>query len=945
MNSKSHTNDDGSVDSWLDAGSIQYLESMYQQFLTSGGVGDARWNRKLAAIAEGAKNKEALHAAVQAYFQERMLRNRPYVAEQIADQGGHNDASIENKLRALLDSYRDYGHIEAHLGLFQETESHERLTLAYHGLSEKDRSETVVMMGVRQTVDAHIANAKAVYSSSVGLECQYLESDAEKQWLYEQMQSRLTSKLRERVRLDGLGDLIKAEELEKHLGKSYVGQKRFSLEGCDSLIPLLNRCIETLCEEDTKEVVIGMAHRGRLNVMVNALGMPVRELGSLFEGVQDGSKSGDVKYHLGYTLVKPFGEKQIYVVLGFNPSHLEAINAVTMGSVRARQDRVRDGNTPLEKQACSILIHGDASIAGQGVVSECLNMAYTPCNGIYGTLHIVVNNQIGFTTEPGDGRSARYCTGIAKSIDAPVLHVNALDVDAVLWCAEIAVAYRAIFKKDIFIDMIGFRYHGHNESDDPCVANPSLYHAISKRAALYSDRYAKTLIEDGLLTEKTYRSKRDAVQAAIQDGKSFWPRPSSLHSWQFEHWQKYASNDWTLQTSTYADDALLKQACEYVSCVPDGFTMSRTVEKMHAKRTRMLYGEDSIDWGTGEILAYATLLLENYPVRLTGQDVRRGTFSHRHAVYFDAENGSAHHCLKDCAKQGNTHFDCFNSPLSEYACLGFEYGYAETNGKGLVIWEAQFGDFANTAQVVIDQFISSGWQKWRRMSGVVLLLPHGAEGQGPEHSSARLERFLQLCAQDNFQVCQPTTPAQLFHMLRRQVLRLYRRPLVCFTPKSLLRHPLAVSRLDALSRGEFQTVIDDDTMRSDDQKHAKTLVLCTGKVYYEILSARNKHVECPVPILRLEQIYPFPHDALSSCLSCYSNVTTVVWCQEEPKNQGAWYALRHRIEKHLSAKQRLCFVGRPMMSSPAEGSFAQFKSAQDEVIRTIVDIMIQGDKR
>lgn len=937
--------------SWIDASSMQYLNASYERFLHSGQLeAQSSWHGlyDTLAVDEANPSVSCEHQSVCAYFAERMKKLQPYVTvpseTPTTHQGSNHSVSTTASYAAvtlLEEAYAHFGHTQAQLGVFFQTKVDERLSKVLESLESS--ANTLGAWQWRQYngegYSALIERLNKVYCASVGLECMSIESSTEKEWLQACMWQRVHEPPSHDERKRAYYELLAAYELEQYLGKSYVGQKRFSLEGCDALIPFMDRMITELVEEEVHEVVIGMAHRGRLNVMTNIMGMPYSALGGLFSGAEGTSGSGDVKYHLGYTALKEVGDKRIYVVLGCNPSHLEAINAVTMGSVRARQDRVAGKLKRKSQQSIAVLVHGDASIAGQGVVSECVNMGYTECYHTGGVIHIVVNNQIGFTTEPKDARSSRYCTSIAHTINAPVLHVNAQDTDAVIWAAKTAVSYRQRFGKDIFIDLIGYRQHGHNESDDPIVANPKLYAEIAKQQCVHNV-YHDQLMQEGVVTDKSVKACKQAISAVIAEGGSMAPRTEE-HSWQYHHWIRYQKDEWCAPVVTSVAAKALQAMQKLILKLPKQFTFSRQLERVHQKRLKMYQGEQAMDWGACELLAYASILAEGMPVRLSGQDVRRGTFSHRHAVYYDAVTGKPFCALSEHFKDAD--FYCYNTALSEYAALGFEYGYAETNGECLVIWEAQFGDFVNNAQVMIDQFISSGWEKWGRMCGLVLLLPHGAEGQGPEHSSARLERFLQLCAQQNFQVCYPTTPAQYFHMIRRQMLRLYRRPLVVMSPKSLLRHPQATSTLDVLVKGRFEVVLDDEYLRDEELFQVKTLVLCSGKLYYDILTARQKTTGSTFPLVRLEQLYPFPYDALKETLQRYPSVNRVIWCQEEPKNQGAWYAIRHRIEAVLGKQQELVYMGKGMMASPAEGSHKRFKESHEAIVQEIINATVRGD--
>jgi 2-oxoglutarate dehydrogenase E1 component len=727
--------------------------------------------------------------------------------------------------------------------------------------------------------------------------------------------------------------LTAAETLERYLHTKYVGQKRFSGEGGDTMIPMLDRLIEKAGAAGVQETIIGMAHRGRLNVLVNTLGKMPADLFSEFEGKYAKYLSaGDVKYHQGFSshVITPGGPMGL--TLAFNPSHLEVVNAVVEGSVRSRQHRRGDAKGD---QVLPVLIHGDAAVAGQGILQEVLNMAQT--RGYYtgGTIHLVVNNQIGFTTsDPRDTRGTLYCTDIAKMVEAPILHVNGDDPEACLLAVDIAMDYRQQFHKDVFIDLICFRRLGHNEADEPMVTQPLMYKKIGQHPGtrkLYADR----LVAEGAIGAEDADAMIAAYRAAMDKGthtnKTILSNYKAPYS---ADWSPYTRGfKWTEPADTTVPMKALKALAKKVCEVPAGFKLHPRVEKVIADRRAMADGKMALDWGMGETLAYATLLDDGYGVRLSGEDVGRGTFVHRHAVLHDQNRekwDSGTWVPLEHLKEGQPTIEIIDSVLTELGVLGFEYGYATSDPQRLVIWEAQFGDFANGAQVVIDQFISSGEAKWGRLCGLVLLLPHGYEGQGPEHSSARPERFLQLCAEHNMQVCVPTTPAQIYHLLRRQMIRPYRTPLVVISPKSLLRHKEAVSTLEELADGGFQTVIGETekiTARS-----VRRVILCTGKVYYELLAYRREHKITDVAIIRFEQLYPFPHDEYKKQLAKFPNAKEVVWCQEEPQNQGAWYRLRAYFRADAGPKQVVAYAGRPVSASPAVGYLSKHLAQQKQLI-------------
>jgi 2-oxoglutarate dehydrogenase E1 component len=714
--------------------------------------------------------------------------------------------------------------------------------------------------------------------------------------------------------------LTSAEGIEKHLHRKYIGQKRFSLEGGESLIPILDELIQRAGSNGTREIVLGMAHRGRLNVLVNILGKTPAVLFSEFEGTHespDAGNSGDVKYHLGFSsnISTPGGP--VHLALSFNPSHLEIINPVVEGSVKARQDRhgQEDFNTVIP-----ILLHGDAAFAGQGVVMETMNMSETRAYTTGGTIHIVINNQIGFTTSnPFDARSTLYCTDVANMVQAPVFHVNGDDPEAVIFVTQIALDYRMTFNKDVVIDLICYRRHGHNEADEPATTQPIMYQTIRKHPTTRKI-YADKLISESIVTEQQVQQMQSDYDLSLASGKEVSRPVLSEATYSYTtQWKKYFGHQWDDVCDTSVPLDQLRYCNEQMLKLPPGFEIHPRVEKVMDNRRKMAAGALALDWGFAENMAYATLLFEQHNIRISGQDIGRGTFAHRHAILHNQKSGDYYIPLQHL-EQEQGKFYIFDSLLSEVGVLGFEYGYSSTNPETLVVWEAQFGDFANGAQVVIDQFISSGETKWNRLCGLVMLLPHGYEGQGPEHSSARLERYLQLCAEQNMQVCSPTTPAQIFHLLRRQIIRPQRKPLIVMSPKSLLRHKQATSTLEDLTSNQFQPVIPEHA--AVDNAKISRVVLCSGKVYYDLLNVRDEEQLDHIAIVRIEQLYPFPIKLLEQQFDRYPNLKKIIWCQEEPKNQGAWYQIRHRLVSIFGDKFPLHYVGRKQSASPAVGNFA-----------------------
>ena len=762
----------------------------------------------------------------------------------------------------------------------------------------------------------------------------YIADPAQKRWLQEKLESsRSLPKFSVEKRKRILERVTAAEGLEKYLHTKYVGQKRFSLEGGDSFIASMDEVIQRGGEAGVQEIVIGMAHRGRLNVLINTLGKSPAELFAEFDGKHaDDLPSGDVKYHKGFSSDVSTPGGPVHLSLAFNPSHLEIVNPVVEGSCKARQNRRGDheGNEVLP-----VLVHGDAAFAGQGVVMETLNLAQTRGYGTGGTVHIVINNQIGFTTsDPRDTRSTSYCTDVVKMIEAPVLHVNGDDPEAVVFATQIAMDFRKEFHKDIVVDIVCYRRLGHNEQDTPALTQPLMYKRI---AALPTTRklYADRLVAQNVISA----TEADAMVAEYRKGMDEGQLISNpvISNYKGKHavdWAPFLNKKWTDVADTSVPMAELKRIGTKMTTMPASLKLHSLVEKVIADRRAMANGDIKMDWGFGEHMAFATLVASGYSVRLSGQDCGRGTFTHRHAVLHDQNRerwDSGSYIPLQNITEGQGDFTVIDSVLSEEAVLGFEYGYATAEPNSLVIWEGQFGDFVNGAQVVIDQFISSGETKWGRSSGLVLMLPHGYEGQGPEHSSARPERFLQLCAEHNMQVVQPTTPSQIFHVLRRQMIRQFRKPLVILTPKSLLRNKEAVSPLEELSKGGFNTVIGETDSKIDAKK-VKKVVFCSGKVYFDLTTARRERELADVAIIRMEQLYPFPYKAFEAEMKKYPAATQVVWCQDEPQNQGYWYYIQHHLLESLKEGQKLSYAGRPASASPAVGYYDKHYAQQKELL-------------
>jgi 2-oxoglutarate dehydrogenase E1 component len=900
-----------------------YVESLYEQFLADPASVEPRWRDYFAALPrEGAPQPS--QRSIQAAIAARARTARPGNAA--ADPAGGESGAKQGAVSRLIQIYSNRGHLVAKLdplGL-DKRERPKVLDLEYFGLSEADldteffTSSRTDAVGRKQKLREIIAHLNHVYCGTIGAEFAHVSNTDERLWLQDEFQSgRLRQHFSPDERRNILWQLTAAEGLERYLHTKYVGQKRFSLEGGDALIPLLDDVIQQGGGMGAEEFVIGMAHRGRLNVLVNVLGKAPSALFSEFEGKYDTAHmkgSGDVKYHKGFSADLRTAGGNVHVALAFNPSHLEIVNAVVEGSVRARQERRGDD---AGARVVPVLLHGDAAFAGQGVVME--TMQLSQAHGYYtgGTLHIVINNQVGFTTsEPRDARSTMYCSDVAKMLEAPIFHVNADDPEAVVFVARLAVAYRMRFHKDVVIDLVCYRRLGHNEADEPAATQPVMYAAIRRHPTarkIYGDR----LVADGVMTEPEVAAMVEQYRAGLDQGRPQARASLGMIGNKYTvDWSEFMEVDWDTRIQSGVGMPRLKALGERITSVPADFPLHARVQQVVANRRRMVAGELPLDWGCAETLAYASLLEDGHSVRISGQDVGRGTFFHRHAVLHNQETGARYVPLMHI-RERQPRFQVIDSVLSEEAVMGFEYGYSTTEPNALVVWEGQFGDFANGAQVVIDQFISSGESKWGRICGLALFLPHGYEGQGPEHSSARLERFLQLCAETNMQVCVPSTPAQMFHMLRRQMLRSFRKPLIVMTPKSLLRHELAVSQLEELAHGSFSNIIDE--VDEVNPAQVRRIVFSSGKVYYDLLRARRAGDLREVVLVRLEQIYPFPVEEYDSIMRRYPNAREVVWCQEEPQNQGAWYQIRHQLDRPIAGKRELLYAGRAPAAAPATG--------------------------
>lgn len=933
------------ANSYLFGGNAPYVEELYEAYLNNPGSVPDNWRAYFDAVqnvpaVDGSDKPDVAHAPVIASFAE-LAKQGPVRASNPAA-----DAELGRKRVAaqqLIAAYRFLGSRWANLDPLQRQErpTIPELEPSFYGFTDSDMEVqftiTNTYFGTETATLRDLLNAlRDTYTRSIGAEFMYISDPTEKRWLQQKLESiRSTPKFTAEKKKHILDRLTAAEGLERYLHTRYVGQKRFSLEGGESFIASIDEAIQRAGERGVEEIVIGMAHRGRLNVLVNTLGKMPQDLFAEFEGKHgDDLPAGDVKYHQGFSsdISTPGGP--VHLSLAFNPSHLEIVNPVVEGSVKARMDRRGDKDG---SQVLPILVHGDAAFAGQGVVMETLNLAQTRGYGTGGTLHIVINNQIGFTTsDPRDSRSTLYCSDVVKMIEAPVLHVNADDPEAVVLATQIAIDYRLEFKKDIVVDIICYRKLGHNEQDTPALTQPLMYKKIGQHPGtrkIYADKLAtqgtiSSEVGDELV--KAYRAAMDAGRHTVD------PVISNYKNKYAVDWIPFLNRKWTDAADTAVPATELKRLAERITTVPSGFKPHSLVEKVLADRAAMGRGELNLDWGMGEHLAYASLVSSGYAIRLTGQDAGRGTFVHRHAVLHDQNrerwDAGTYIPLQNISDK-QAPFTVIDSVLSEEAVLGFEYGYSTAEPNTLTIWEAQFGDFANGAQVVIDQFITSGEVKWGRASGLVLMLPHGYEGQGPEHSSARPERFLQLCADNNIQVVQPTTASQIFHLLRRQMIRMFRKPLVILTPKSLLRNKDAGSPLTELSKGSFQTVIGEVDEKIDPKK-VKRVIACSGKVYYDLVNARKERAQLDTAIIRIEQLYPFPHKSFAAELKKFPNLVELVWAQDEPQNQGPWFQIQHNIFESLDEGQKLAYAGRPASASPAVGYYDKHYAQQKALLDT-----------
>ena len=936
--------------SYLFGANAPYVEDLYEAYLNDPGSVADQWRsyfdqlQHQPAVDGRESTHDQAHAPIVASFVQRARDNAFQIRPAVSTDHSLAMAGKQVYVQSIIAAYRSLGVRIAQLDPLKRRDRPDipELDPAFYGLTEADLDQvysatnTYFTKADTMTLRDIVKALRDTYCHDVGAEFMYIGDPAVKRWIQERLEStRSLPEFTAEQKRNILQQVTEAEGLERFLHTKYVGQKRFSLEGGESFIAAMDEVVNHAGASGVQEIIVGMAHRGRLNLLVNIMGKMPGDLFAEFEGKHnDTLTDGDVKYHNGFSSDLATRGGPVHLSLAFNPSHLEIVNPVVEGSVRARQDRRKDA---AGDQVLPVLVHGDAAFAGQGVVMETLNMAQTRGYGTGGTLHIVINNQIGFTTsDPRDARSTLYCTDVAKMIEAPIFHVNGDDPEAVVFVTRLALDFRQQFRHDVVVDIVCFRKLGHNEQDTPSLTQPLMYKSIGKHPGtrkVYADR----LVAQGVLTEDEPDQMVKNYRQLMEDGqRTVEPVLTDYKNKYATDWSPFLGAKWTDHADTGVPQAELTRIGERLTQVPDGFTVHPLVKKLLADRLAMARGEHPIDWGMSEHLAYATLVSNGYAIRLAGQDSGRGTFTHRHSVLHDQNrerwDAGAYVPLQNVC-EGQAPFDVIDSVLSELAVLGFEYGYATAEPNVLTIWEAQFGDFANGAQVVIDQFITSGEAKWGRHCGLVLMLPHGYEGQGPEHSSARIERFLQLCADNNIQVVQPTNGAQIFHVLRRQMIRPIRKPLVIFTPKSLLRAKDATSPISEFTGGGFQTVLTErDEAVVKNAAKVRRVIACSGKVYYDLVKKREEKGAQDVAIIRVEQLYPFPHKAFETEFKRFASAPQVVWCQDEPQNQGYWFYVQHHISEALAAGQKLGYAGRPASASPAVGYFDKHFAQQKELI-------------
>lgn len=911
---------------FLFGGNSVFIEEVYQRYLKNPSSVDSSWQ-------EFFKNYSGENGKMKPDW-EGFAKVVGVVPEAVPTKGKAPQFSGGKFLAdKIIGAYRDRGHLISYLDPLMmeklETEEEAGLDLKSLGVTDSNLSEIVDTKFGKMTISDLVQTLKNIYSSSVGVEVSHLVNKNEINWLHDFIEQEYAEGFTKEQKISMLENLIAATGMEQYLHVKYPGAKRFSVEGGEGYIAALEYSVEHFAKNGVKEAVIGMAHRGRLNTLARAMGKPYRALFSEFNGKSafppELGIAGDVKYHMGYKNKRKIEGNEIDLELLPNPSHLEAVNPVVAGRIRASQDSMGDKN---REKAVGVLVHGDAAFCGQGIVAESLAMSGLSPYDTGGIMHFVINNQVGFTANPKDGRVSRYSTDIAKMADAPIFHANGDDVEAIIMATRCALEFRRIFKKDAVVEIICYRKYGHNEGDEPFYTQPEMY-SIIKQKQTPPDIYGAKLVSTGVITAEEFdKMKADFKSHLDTEFKEAEKYEAPEHK--FDGLWKGYKRDGKEVASGYDKKKLVKIGTE-LSTIPSDFNINSKLKKLFDARLASLKNDTELDWATGEQLAFASLLDEGVNIRITGQDAGRGTFSHRHSVLHDQENGKKYQPLNNFGAKGT--YEVADSNLSEYGVLGFEFGYSVHDPKNLVIWEAQFGDFANGAQIMFDQFIVSSEQKWMQMSGLVCLLPHGYEGQGPEHSSARLERFLQSCAENNIQVANPTNPASIYHLLRRQIVRDFRKPLIVMTPKSLLRHKLATSKLSDFDKNtRFMPVLDDGKV---DASKVKKIVLCTGKVYYDLLDKRDSDNKKDVAIIRLEQLYPFPKKELEKIFARYKGASRIVWAQEEPENMGAWNFVNYRIRELIGSKE-LEYVGRCEAASPACGYMSVHQEQQKGLVEKAI---------
>lgn len=922
---------DGGKFTYANGANVAYLESLYKEYKSNPDAVDPQWKLFFEGYEFAASSSKGVSTGA----------------------GAQDDS--EARVEHFINLFRRLGHLSAHLNpLAPKPPLASDLLPAKAGLGNVTDSQTfhpatLPLKGPVSFGEVH-SLLQDTYTRTIGADFRELPDNEALEWLQQQMEN-----CRNRPAIDNatkvriLKKLTQTEGFEKFLQDRYLGQKRFSIEGLDTMMVLLEVVADEAAKSQVEEIEMGMAHRGRLNVLANFMGKPYELMIKEFEGseIETYGIDGDVKYHKGYaSVIETMSGDKVRAYLSPNPSHLEAVNPVVEGFARARQRMLND---PHGDKVLPVLIHGDAAFIGQGLVAETLNLSELASYKTGGTVHIISNNQVGFTTDPEDGRSCRYSSDIAKIVRAPVLHVNADDAEAVVWAGRLATAYRQKFKKDVVIDLIGYRRHGHNETDEPSFTQPLMYQTIRNHPTVLT-QFGEKLVKEGVMTQDAIAAEmknfRDMLQTGMEKVRAGQVKILPTVPRELENSTKHVKateEDLFRPAETGIKVNVVKEIVANATKVPAGFKPNPKIERLLKSRQEMVEGEGNIDWGLAELLAYGSLALEGKHVRLSGQDCKRGTFSHRHAVIRDFENGKPLELLNQLG-QGQAQVEVINSPLSEQGVMGFEFGYSVADRDALVLWEAQFGDFCNGAQIIIDQFLAASEAKWKQASGLVLLLPHGYEGMGPEHSSARPERFLQLCGDSNIQVANLTTPAQLFHILRRQLYRPFRKPLVIMTPKSLLRHPAVVSKTKEFVDGRFVEVIDDLSQKTKGK--VRRVVFCTGKVFFELDKERNElGVAEQVALVRIEQLYPFPEEQLKKIMASYPEATEILWVQEEPSNMGAWTFIRHRLEALCSENQELYYCGRRDAGTTAEGYTKVHEKEQKRILQEALTLPEKADKK